>query len=824
MEENTSPVVGGAIEAPKTPEEWRLVAIEYRKQRKFDKAREAYTKAIELDPSSARAYMDRGAFYRRRMNWDEALADLARAIELDPSLAEAYMCRGDVYYRQGNYDSALADLARAIELDPSLAEAYAVQGHIRSLQGSYYTAIADFTRAIELCPGAGQKPREGAYYSRRASLYSEIHDERAIDDLKKVIELDSLSELPRVMLYKAKCSFNRDLDDDEKEDILGIIARRYDPVLEDKNAENRKRISALRDKSGLLRCLKRYDAVLASITRAIELEDRSFHLDSLLLERAHLYSRMKNYDAALADINKVTETESIFFARSDIYKEMGDYEKALSDHSEAMRLVRERDIRDNKPPEQLRDPWLIWERGDIHRHFKEYDKALADFNEAVRLSPTLKNILCRGDVYVQAGYYDKAIADYDKVLAEENDNPMAFYGRANALAGKGDYEKAIADYDEAIQRNPSFVAGCYIGRALARYQQGNDEEFAKDLLTATRLDSRYIDFFFDIVDVSYRESPRLAWAKPLKKTYDAIFAFMEFCRCKKDDDTIVFQYAPQGVLESVRNTRTLRLRPAGYQNDPEEGLILYKRLESILREDRADIAAFLEALELSNPDNVVFIRSLTSTGNSLLMWNSSYGDNGSGVSIGISKRKLNRGTGINQIQGSLDAAGDNDEKKGERKQKKTTLVPLEKTGLYNMLYIGEEDGETEAKAELEKIAGALREFSPEDLRIPVIKQFLSNLFTFAAHLVKDSAYRHEDECRLIYTDTVRRKNPYIKVQDGVYVETEPVLFEDDRDIVYFGPKVSNVTILKFSHTFKLAGLPFEGKIENMLKASGIKFR
>ena len=67
----------------------------------------------------------------------------------------------------------------------------------------------------------------------------------------------------------------------------------------------------------------------------------------------------------------------------------------------------------------------------------------------------------------------------------------------------------------------------------------------------------------------------------------------------------------------------------------------------------------------------------------------------------------------------------------------------------------------------------------------------------------------------------------MKVQDGVYVETEPVLFEDDRDLVYFGPKVSDVTILKFRHIFKFSGLPREGSVDSvdrMLKASEIRFR
>jgi hypothetical protein len=60
--------------------------------------------------------------------------------------------------------------------------------------------------------------------------------------------------------------------------------------------------------------------------------------------------------------------------------------------------------------------------------------------------------------------------------------------------------------------------------------------------------------------------------------------------------------------------------------------------------------------------------------------------------------------------------------------------------------------------------------------------------------------------------------------DGVYVETEPVLFQDNEDIVYFGPKVSEVTINKYRHAFRLSGLPLEGSTDDMLQPSGIHYR
>jgi hypothetical protein len=147
-------------------------------------------------------------------------------------------------------------------------------------------------------------------------------------------------------------------------------------------------------------------------------------------------------------------------------------------------------------------------------------------------------------------------------------------------------------------------------------------------------------------------------------------------------------------------------------------------------------------------------------------------------------------------------------------------MPLDKCGLYNIIYLSEDRKDTEEQKEMDKIAECLKEFTSEDLSKPIVKQFLANLLTFATHLVKDKSYEYENECRLIYFDTIRKRNPYIKIQDGVYVETEPVLFENNEDVVYFGPHVSSVSIQKFRHTFKYSSLPHEGSVEKIFKISG----
>lgn len=42
-------------------------------------------------------------------DYDKAIADCSKAIELDPKLAEAYVYRGVVFCEKGDHDKAIAD-------------------------------------------------------------------------------------------------------------------------------------------------------------------------------------------------------------------------------------------------------------------------------------------------------------------------------------------------------------------------------------------------------------------------------------------------------------------------------------------------------------------------------------------------------------------------------------------------------------------------------------------------------------------------------------------------------------------------------------------
>jgi lipoprotein NlpI len=78
-----------------------------------------YDKAIELNPSNASAYFNRGMAKDDLRDFAGAIVDYDKAIELDPSDAWAYFSRGNAKYVFKNFAGAILDYDKAIEVDPT---------------------------------------------------------------------------------------------------------------------------------------------------------------------------------------------------------------------------------------------------------------------------------------------------------------------------------------------------------------------------------------------------------------------------------------------------------------------------------------------------------------------------------------------------------------------------------------------------------------------------------------------------------------------------------------------------------------------------------
>ena len=165
-------------------------------EKSFDKSREYYEKALQIDPTYALAYAGLADYYGFAWGfgllppvekWVKAEEENAqKALKLDPTLGEAYNCLATVnlyYYR--NWPEAEGDFRRGLELSPNFAEMHAHYAMCLVFFGRNDEALSEVERALALDP---LSPRFG-FTSGRLRFFMRQYD-TAIEQYRKTLELD----------------------------------------------------------------------------------------------------------------------------------------------------------------------------------------------------------------------------------------------------------------------------------------------------------------------------------------------------------------------------------------------------------------------------------------------------------------------------------------------------------------------------------------------------------------------------------------------------------------------------------------------------------
>src|SRR5438132_3053091 len=163
----------------------------------FDKSRQYYQQAVELDPNYALAYAGLADFYgfafavgllppdEKWAKMEEYMAN--KALELDPTLGEAYnpLAAAKLYYYR-EWATAERDFRRGLELSPNFAEMHAHYAVCLALFSRNQEAFAEMQRALNTDP---LSPRFG-FWLGWLHFFTRQYD-AALKQFRKTLELDS---------------------------------------------------------------------------------------------------------------------------------------------------------------------------------------------------------------------------------------------------------------------------------------------------------------------------------------------------------------------------------------------------------------------------------------------------------------------------------------------------------------------------------------------------------------------------------------------------------------------------------------------------------
>jgi TolB-like protein/DNA-binding winged helix-turn-helix (wHTH) protein/Flp pilus assembly protein TadD len=186
-----------------------------RTQESNELAKQAYRRAIELDPTYARAYggLAVALTVDVRQGWaespieaqEQALLLARKAVALDSMSPHANWALGFVYLYRRQFDEAIDALERTVALSPNYADGYGALALISNFLGQPEEAIAYIRKGIELNP----------YYTYEypfnlgLAFYLKGNFPEAVEALEDAVERNANTSFPRLCLAASYVGLGR---------------------------------------------------------------------------------------------------------------------------------------------------------------------------------------------------------------------------------------------------------------------------------------------------------------------------------------------------------------------------------------------------------------------------------------------------------------------------------------------------------------------------------------------------------------------------------------------------------------------------------------
>jgi tetratricopeptide (TPR) repeat protein len=142
------------------------------------------------------------------------------------------------------------------------------------------------------------------------------------------------------------------------------------------------------------------------------------------------------------------DSAEAYLARGDQYSTIKDYEHAIADYTQAIRL--KPDLAEAYNNRGLAEA-LEWKDG--------MTDAIADYSQAIKLRPDYAYAYNnRGVAYMASGHPDEALRDFNYAIQFQPDFPQAYSNRGNAYLRKGHLILAIIDFHRTGKFSPGLIA------------------------------------------------------------------------------------------------------------------------------------------------------------------------------------------------------------------------------------------------------------------------------------------------------------------------------------------------------------------------------
>jgi tetratricopeptide (TPR) repeat protein/capsular polysaccharide biosynthesis protein len=169
---------------PNCAEAYQILGQAFYAGGNLQKARSAYTKAIEIQPNLAEARAYLGQLYKDVHWWDEAAFQYEKAIQLGLNWPELYGHLGSIFSNKGDLKKAKNYYEKAISLDSNYPNAYFNLALVQHQIGELELAINTYKKLLKL------QPDNAIAYNNIGCVLAQLErNEEAIEVYKKGLEI-----------------------------------------------------------------------------------------------------------------------------------------------------------------------------------------------------------------------------------------------------------------------------------------------------------------------------------------------------------------------------------------------------------------------------------------------------------------------------------------------------------------------------------------------------------------------------------------------------------------------------------------------------------
>ena len=311
-----------------------------------DRGLAAVEELLITDPANALALAIRGAFKLRQGEWDAGFDDATRALEIDPDLAFAYVDRAwYLQYHKLDIETARIDIDTALELEPYLAFAHCIKAGLHPTN-DIQPVLQSYEKAIELRPDYYV-----AYINLAFLTVLKVDAETGFSYFEKAIEINpdnARAYYERGDIYRLQRNYESAIPEYTQSIKLGANTASIYEGLVESYAETGDYANAITNIEYIIDLdptnINAYNLAAFLIAYTDGDLEKALAYNNIALEfspqnersrdtKAYIFYKMGKYDEAFQIFTDLIENgyDNSYYGRGLIYYSLGDKENAISD-------------------------------------------------------------------------------------------------------------------------------------------------------------------------------------------------------------------------------------------------------------------------------------------------------------------------------------------------------------------------------------------------------------------------------------------------------------------------------------------------------------